>query len=101
MAQSEEDTTELPELITESEVDVGDVETVDGASNDDGYVYCIAECENGIRTGYCKVGTTSNPQKRLQDLQTGSVRPLQFWGQPQRVSNRLDVERAAHDALDK
>ena len=47
MAQSEEDTTELPELITESEVDVGDVETVDGASNDDGYVYCIAECENG------------------------------------------------------
>ena len=40
MAQSE-DLIQLPELISESGLKLDGTETVDGASNDDGYVYCI------------------------------------------------------------
>lgn len=101
MAQSEEDLIQLPELIPESGLKLDDTEAVDGASNDDGYVYCIAECEGGRETGYFKVGTASNPNKRLADLQTGNVRQLQFWGNPKYVSHRLTVEKAAHNALSK
>ena len=101
MAQSKEDLVELPELILASGLNLDDTEAVDGASNDDGYVYCIAECEGGRETGYFKVGTASNTRKRLADLQTGNVRQLQFWGKPKWVSHRLTVERAAHSALSK
>ena len=96
MAQSEEATFTLPDLIPESSVTV---EEIDGAANDQGYVYCIAECERGYRTGYFKVGTTSDPRKRLGDLQTGNVRQLQFWGKPRLVRQRLTIERKAHEAL--
>ena len=74
MAQSEEDTTKLPEPIPLSELNVEDLDEIDGASNDDGFVYCIAEYEHGTRTGYFKVGTTKQPKKRLSDLQTDNVR---------------------------
>ena len=101
MAQSEKEAVQLPELIPASGLEVDDTESVDGASNDDGYVYCIAECEGRKETGYFKVGTASHPDKRLADLQTGNVRQLQFWGNPKKVSHRLDVEKAAHHALSK
>lgn len=101
MVQSEEDLVELPKLIPVSGLKLDDTEAVDGASNDDGYVYLIAECESGRGTGYFKVGTTTDPDKRLSDLQTGNVRQLQFWGDPKRVSYRLTVEKAAHKALSK
>ena len=52
------------------------LEETDGASNDSGYVYLIAECERGVETGYYKVGTAANPKKSLRDLQTGNVRVL-------------------------
>ena len=71
----------------------------DGATNDKGYVYCIAEYENGKETGYFKIGTAYDPEKRLQDLQTGNVRLLQIWKDCQRlVSKRLDAEGTAHTA---
>ena len=77
MVQSE-DTIELPKLISEPELNVEELETVDGTSNDDGFVYCIAEIENGKLTGYFKVGTASDTKKRLWDLHTGNVRQLSF-----------------------
>lgn len=101
MAESREDLVQLPELIPTSRLKLDDTEAVDGASNDDGFVYCIAECEGGRESGYFKVGTAANPDKRLADLQTGNVRQLQFWGNPKRVSRRLTVEKAAHNALSK
>ena len=98
MAKRPEDSTKLPELILESELKLVDT---DGASNDSGYVYLIAECERGVETGYYKVGTASNPKKRIKDLQTGNVRLLKFWGEPVKAEHRLTVEKAAHDALSK
>jgi hypothetical protein len=83
-------------LIPETELQL---EETDGASNDSGYVYLIAECERGAETGYYKVGTASNPKKRIKDLQTGNVRLLKFWGDPVLVAHRLTVEKVAHDAL--
>ena len=73
----------------------------DGVSNDEGYVYCIAEYEDGRKTGYFKIGTTNNPDKRLQDLQTGNPRELKIWKEPLLVSQRLDAEKAAHAAVEK
>ena len=36
----------------------------DGASNDQGYVYCIAEYdEDGKETGYFKIGTAYDPEE--------------------------------------
>lgn len=98
MAKRPEDSIKLPELILESELKLA---AIDGASNDRGYVYLIAEleCEGGDKTGYYKVGTASNPKKRIKDLQTGNVRFLQFWGKPVEVERRVTVEKAAHDAL--
>ena len=97
MAQSEEETFELPESLTESGLKLK--EDTDGARNDAGYVYCIAEYDRGNRTGNFKVGTSVDPDKRLGDLQTGNVHQLKFWGQPQYVPHRLDAEKAAHAAL--
>ena len=97
MAQSEEETFELPESLTESGLKLK--EGTDGARNDAGYVYCIAEYDRGNRTGNFKVGTAVDPDKRLRDLQTGNVHQLKFLGQPQNVSHRLDAEKAAHTAL--
>ena len=97
MAQSEEETFELPESFTESGLKLE--EDIDGACNNAGYVYCIAEYDRGNRTGNFKVGTAVNPDKRIRDLQTGNVHQLQFWGEPQFVSHRLDAEKAAHTAL--
>ena len=101
MAQSEEDITKLPEPISHLELNVEDLDDIDGAANNDGYVYCIAESEHGRLTGYFKVGTTTQPNKRLSDLQTGNVRQLKYWVQPKYLSRRLDVERAAHTALSR
>ena len=73
----------------------------DGASNDKGYVYCIAEYKGGRESGYFKIGTAYDPEKRLKDLQTGNPRELKIWKEPQWVSQRLDAERAAHTALEE
>ena len=74
----------------------------DGASNDQGYVYCIAEYdEKGKETGYIKVGTAYEPEKRLAGLQTGNPRPLKIWRESRLVSKRLDAEKAAHKHLEK
>lgn len=72
----------------------------DGASNDEGFVYCIAEYEDGKETGYFKVGTANDPNKRLRDLQTGNIRQLKFWKDcKKKVLKQLDAEKAAHRAL--
>lgn len=97
MAQSEEESYELPESFTESGLKI--TEDTDGARNDAGYVYCIAEYNHGKRTGMFKVGTAADPDKRLRDLQTGNANNLKFLGQPQYAPYRLDTERAAHTAL--
>ena len=73
----------------------------DGASNDEGYVYCIAEYEGGRESGYFKIGTAYDPEKRLRDLQTGNARQLKIWKECQLVSQRLDAETAAHAAVEK
>jgi hypothetical protein len=74
----------------------------DGATNDEGYVYCIAEYEDGKETGYFKIGTANDPEKRLRDLQTGNVRQLKSLNEYQaHVSQRLDAEREAHRALEE
>lgn len=73
----------------------------DGASNDEGYVYCVAEYEGGKESGYFKIGTANDTEKRLRDLQTGNPRQLKTWKEPQLVSQRLDAERAAHTALEE
>jgi hypothetical protein len=73
----------------------------DGASNDEGYVYCIAEYKDGKEKGYFKVGTAYDPKKRLRDLQTGNVRHLNIWKEYHLVSKRLDAETAAHRALEE
>ena len=96
MAESEEATITLPELISESSV-----EEVDGATNDRGYVYLLAECRGGKPNGNFKVGTATDPNKRKRDLQTGNVNELKFCGEPRLVSNRLSVEKRAHAALSK
>ena len=103
MAQPEANThiSKLPDLIPPSEITVENLEEVDGASNDNGYIYCIVECENGQPTGYYKIGTASNPNKRISDLQTGNVRQLCYWGEPKFVHHRLDVESAVHSALSR
>lgn len=94
MTQSEE---ELPEPLTECGLKLN--EDTDGARNDAGYVYCIAEYDRGKRTGNFKVGTAVDPDKRLRDLQTGNAHQLKFLGPPQYASHRLDAERSAHAAL--
>ncbi|MCG8621957.1 MAG: GIY-YIG nuclease family protein [Proteobacteria bacterium] len=71
----------------------------DGASNDEGYVYCIAEYMDGRETGYFKIGTAKDSDKRLKDLQTGNPCELKIWKEPQWVSKRLNAEKAAHAAL--
>jgi hypothetical protein len=73
----------------------------DGATNDEGYVYCIAEYEDGKENGYFKVGTAYDPKKRLRDLQTGNVRQFEIWKECHLVSQRLDAETAAHRALEE
>ena len=73
----------------------------DGASNDEGYVYCIAEYEDGRETGYFKIGTAYDLEKRLRDLQTGNARQLKIWKECQLVSQRLDAEKAAHAAVEE
>ena len=97
MAQSEEETFELPESLTESGLKLN--EGTDSTCNDAGYVYCIAEYDRGKRTGNFKVGTAIDPDKRLRDLQTGNAYRLMLWGQPQYVSHRLNAEKCAHAAL--
>ena len=98
MAHSEEATVNLPESILK----LGPRIEADGAPNDKGYVYCIAEYdENGMNTGYFKIGTAYDPDKRLKDLQTGNVRQLKIWGDPWLVSKRRDAEKATHKALEK
>ena len=77
------------------------MDEVDGAANDDGFIYCIAEYDRGRKTGYFKVGTAKNPEKRLRDLQTGNVRKLDIWLQSQEISSRLTVETRAHQALSR
>ena len=73
----------------------------DGAKNDEGYVYCIAEYDKeGQETGYIKVGTAYEPEKRLKRLQTSNVRQLKIW-KDCKVSKRLDAETAAHNNLAK
>ena len=96
MAQSDDTTFDLPGPISESQLTLDEV---DGATNDQGYVYCIAEYDGDRLTGNFKVGTTTNPKKRLRDLQTGNEHRLEYWDQPQLVSNRLTVEKRAHKAL--
>ena len=98
MAKRPEDSIKFPELILESELKLA---VTDGARNDRGYVYLIAEleCEGGAKTGYFKVGTASNPKTRIRDLQTGNVRQLAFCGKPVEVERRRTVEKAAHKAL--
>ena len=72
----------------------------DGVSNDEGYVYCIAEYDDKEKeTGYIKVGTAKEPEKRLADLQTGNVHQLKIWRNCRKVSKRLDAEKAAHKDL--
>ena len=63
-----------------------------------GYIYVISESVNGRATGFYKVGRTGYPDKRLSDLRTGNVRPLDFT----RIVEVTDVSRAeaaAHNAL--
>lgn len=92
---------ELPVLIPASELNLP-VEEPDGASNGPGYVYCIAEVKkDGEYTGNFKVGTTTNPKKRLNDLQTGNINQLRFVGNPIHVSHSIDMEKKAHTALQK
>ena len=75
----------------------------DGASNDRGYVYCIAEYdEDGKETGYFKIGTAYDPEKRLRDLQTGNAHPLKIWRDCKvEVLQRLDAEKAAKQAVEE
>ena len=97
MAQSEEATFELPESLTESGLKLN--KDTDGSCSDAGYVYCIAEYDRGKRTGNFKVETAVDPDKRLGDLQVGNAYQLMWWGQPQYVSHRLDIEKSAQSAL--
>ena len=98
MAQTEPTVDNVPESTSELQPRI----EADGATNDEGYVYCIAEYdENGMKSGYFKVGTAYHPAERLRGLQTGNVRQLKIWRDPQLVSKRLDAERAAHKALEK
>lgn len=99
MAQQDEVTYKMPDCIPDSELSLH-VEEVDGAKNDTGYVYCIAEYDESKRqTGYFKIGTTANYRNRISDLKTGNVRELRWCGEPQYVEKRLDKEKAAHIAL--
>ena len=63
-----------------------------------GYIYVIQELVNGRATGFYKVGRTGNPNKRLADLQTGNVRPLDFTRRVI-VTDVYRAEAAAHKAL--
>lgn len=82
MVQSKEDLVQLPELIPASGLKLDETEVVNGTSNDDGFVYCITECEGGRESGYFKVETAANPDKRLADFQMSNVHWLQFFGNP-------------------
>ena len=53
---------------------------------------------NGRATGFYKVGRTVDPNKRLSDLQTGNVRPLDFTRTVE-VTDVSRAEAAAHNAL--
>ena len=63
-----------------------------------GYIYVICESENGRATGFYKVGRTGDPNKRLSDLQTGNVRPLDFT-RTVKVTDVYHAEAAAHNTL--
>ena len=97
MAQSQAATANDEGSISES----GQRIVPDGASNDQGYVYCIAEYDrDGRETGYFKIGTAYNPEKRLRDLQTGNAHPLKIWRDCKvEVLQRLDAEKATKKAL--
>jgi hypothetical protein len=73
----------------------------DGATDDEGYVYCIAEYEDGKETGYFKIGTTNDPKERLRNLQTGNARQLKIWRECKLASKRVTAEKEAQRALEK
>ena len=77
------------------DVDFG-TEDVDAPKQ--GYIYVIRESVNGGATGFYKVGRTGDPVKRLSDLQTGNVRPLDFTRTVE-VTDVYRAEAAAHKAL--
>ena len=73
-------------------------EDVDAPTVLQGYIYVIQESVNDRATGFYKVRRTGNPNKRLSDLQTGNVRPLDFTRRVE-VTDMYRAEAAAHIAL--
>lgn len=73
----------------------------DGVRNGPGFVYLLSEHSqtDGQVTHYYKIGATSNPAKRVADLQTGNPRPLHLQGEPMYVSRVISAERSIHKAV--
>ena len=72
-------------------------EEIDGKA---GYIYIIKEIDFNS-TGFInyKVGQSGDPQKRIQDLQTGNLRKLKIAYPATRVNDMNQAERDIHKAL--
>ena len=75
----------------------------DGVRCGPGFIYLLSEQSktDGQTTCHYKIGVTSNPAKRVADLQTWNPRPLYLQGEPKHVSRVLSAERSIHKAVGK
>lgn len=88
-------TAEIPEIPSDIEAAYGMIRDYKAqlSGKVDGYVYLIIEENVGGGLTYGKIGYSTNPRKRVAELQTGNPRPLKLYAAK---LGTLDDEAALH-----